>query len=166
LDARLCLLGVPVLDSEAITAFERPYREGRYVPPHILADPEAIEASLKSLDMAMECLLSGIASSLKLEVLSFCSECAESVKLVPGRAGNLRSSVNFLHSVVSHQLEYLPGICGLDLFDRLQILEERGTLPESAIYLEAVSPEEDGFINDDASRWYFRLVVENRLPSG
>jgi hypothetical protein len=74
--------------------------------------------------------------------------------------------VNFLHSVVSHQLEYLPGICGLDLFDRLQILEERGTLPESAIYLEAVSPEEDGFINDDASRWYFRLVVENRLPSG
>lgn len=35
LRCRELLLGMPVADARLIAAFERPYREGSFVPPHI-----------------------------------------------------------------------------------------------------------------------------------
>jgi len=165
LDAEYCLLGVPVLDQEVITAFERPYREGRYVPPHILADPDAQEASSKASEKTMEYLLSGVASSLKLEVLSFWGTISSSgITLVPGNLGYLRFSVEFLHSVVKHRLKYLPVVDGWELRDRLDIMEETKTLPASAVKLDL--HEDECFYDEFGSKDNFRVIVESRAFSG
>ena len=130
-----CLIGVPVPDPELIHRFERPYREGRYVPPHILGDFEALELSNRAADATLDYMLTGMSHSLLLEQLSIC-EKAQSLKLVPAAVGTSGASVKFLQSVCRHKTAYLYGCSEVEMIDRLQRMVMEQKLTSSALELE------------------------------
>lgn len=168
-DALFCLAGVPVCgvgvpgeaSPDIVTFFERPYREGAYVPPHILGDWEAVEASNRAADSTADYFLTGIAHSSMLESIVFSGKAATSVKMVPGRTGDLRRAVLFLHGVVNHATLFLFGMSGAELLDRALDLQGAGKLASEAL---AVTVEEaagkDGFEIEVRHRMKGRTVGE------
>jgi hypothetical protein len=149
--ANCCMVGVPVPDPEVIRIFERPYREGRYVPPHILGDGEALEASRKAADKTLEYMLTGLARSTELKMVQFDGISSESLKLVPGEAGKCRAAVKFLQGVCRDKAMYLYGASQQDITSRLLKLERSKKLSVRALNLAVHDLYGDFriFINDD-----------------
>jgi hypothetical protein len=59
---------VPPLDPGLVATFERPYREGAFVPPHIYADEAAVEASGRAAGAAVGEMVRGLATCRRLLV--------------------------------------------------------------------------------------------------
>lgn len=77
------LVGVPS-PAPLVRQFERPYREGIYVPPHILGDMEALEHSqAAAAGCAAAELWEGLVASGALKELRFEGRCAGRIKVVP-----------------------------------------------------------------------------------
>ncbi len=150
IDAPCVLLGVPVDNPEVIRLFERPYREGRYVPPHILADGEALEASIKTVDETIDCMLKGLARSSKTEILQFSSNTSKMIKVVPGTGGG--KSVEFLHNVCRSRIMYVYGVTTDDIMGRVEYLEASCLLPRHAF---------DMACNDETGD--YRITVDKQL---
>lgn len=139
-------------DTDLVTFFERPYREGAYVPPHILGDWDAVEASNVAADSTADELLLGLASCPVLEKLTFSGKCATSVKLVPGRAGTLSKSLFWLHGVIQHATLFLYGMSGAECLDRLLDMQGMGKIPSGVLEIEL-----------EDLRNEFRVYVRNRI---
>ncbi|GAB4816889.1 hypothetical protein N2152v2_003935 [Parachlorella kessleri] len=116
------MLGVPCAEA-LVRQFERPYREGIYVPPHILADMDALEHSHHAAaSCAAKDFFDGVSHSKALQVLHLGGGCGGSgVKFVPMRPGDLEAlpfifrsqpagigmvrDVNYLFEVTAWELE-------------------------------------------------------------
>ena len=162
-----CLLAVTASRDITVTSFERPYRIGAYVPPHILGDWDDVEASNRAADRCGEDLLLSLAatststSSHKdsgggnwgplLEELSFVGKCSSSLKLVPSKKGSGHASLSWLHSVVNHATVFLFGMSGAELADRLIDLQGCGKVRDGVVRVELGDGEDE-----DA----FRIVID------
>jgi hypothetical protein len=157
IDAKYVLLGVSIIsDPTLVTAFERPYREGDYVPPHILGDMDAVELSNMAADRSAAHLLTALAESPKLHRLTFSGECATSVKLIPcsGAVTNEHSPVStslaaaqqisWVHNITKQATLYLYGMSGAELLDRLLDLRAAGRLSETALNI-AIEDDQGSF---------------------
>lgn len=137
--AMFCIAGVPTDDQDAIVAFERPYREGMYVPPHILNDWEAVTGSNEAADAAVNALLHGLSRKSVMPVLEkvvLLGDGALSMKIVPGIMGNLPHAVPWLHSVTQQATMFLYGVNGAELLDRYLDLLASGRIDEGLLSIE------------------------------
>jgi hypothetical protein len=125
LEAPFLLLGVPSPDPAMVAAFRRPYAEGDYVPPHILGDWDAVEQSNWAADRTANFLLEGLAGSEATRTLCVRGGSANSVKLIPG--GN-EGFISWVHSVAQQSVQYLYGMSGAELAERLKDLMAAGAM--------------------------------------
>ncbi len=114
------LLAVPVGDDGFVHTFRRPYVEGNYVPPHILADMNAVEESNGVAEATASWFLEALAARAgPLRRLAVAGGAAASVKLVPAPPGGGAEAVAFLHRVTQDaKLDYLFGHSGAELAAR------------------------------------------------
>jgi hypothetical protein len=114
------LLAVPVGDDGFVHTFRRPYVEGDYVPPHILADMNAVEESNGVAEATASWFLEALAARAgPLRRLAVAGGAAASVKLVPAPPGGGAEAVAFLHRVTQDaKLDYLFGHSGAELAAR------------------------------------------------
>eukprot|EP00890_Picochlorum_soloecismus_P002509 jgi/Picsp_1/3259/NSC_06099-R1_hypothetical protein CHLNCDRAFT_58449 [Chlorella variabilis] len=125
-DALYLLLGVTVTDQELVQLYQRPYREGAYVPPHILGDWDAIETSHRAADSACTSLLEFLAHSPELESIQFGGMCSESVKIVPALPQQELDMLLWISKITEQASSLLFGMSGIELMDRLiQLVQMR-----------------------------------------
>jgi len=145
-EAMFALAGVPVVDRELVAFFERPYREGDYVPPHLLGDWDAIEASNRAADATAEHFIRSIVADRSiLERLEFRGDCSLSVKIVPHYPAMGSTSVSWLHNITQQATFFLYGLSGAEFLDRTLDLTAASKLPVEAVAIE-VGIEEQAFI--------------------
>ncbi|KAL4435409.1 hypothetical protein ABPG77_006171 [Micractinium sp. CCAP 211/92] len=126
LHAHELLLGVTVADPKLIRTFERPYREGNFVPPHIWGDEEADDNSKHAAELAANHWLASLPESTMLERFRLCGPAAHSCKFMPVAAPSQRDSLKWLWSVVRLQgLHNLYGLSGREMQARQQLFEGR-----------------------------------------
>ncbi|KAL4419839.1 hypothetical protein ABPG75_006937 [Micractinium tetrahymenae] len=120
------LLGVTVADPKLIRTFERPYREGNFVPPHIWGDEEADDNSKHAAELAANHWLASLPECSVLEHFSLCGPASYSCKFMPVAALRQRHSLKWLWSVVRLQgLHNLYGLSGREMQARQQLFEGR-----------------------------------------
>ena len=131
------------------------------MPPHILGDWDAVEASNMAADVTGTHLLHGVASSVALHTLRFMGKGAASVKMVPGRSGLLSESVAWLHSVVAHANSYLYlyGFSGAELVARLLDMQQREGSDVPPIEIELDSDGGGGGVEGEGSSGFEMVVV-------
>lgn len=135
------LLGVTVADPKLIRTFERPYREGNFVPPHIWGDEEADDNSKRAAELAANHWLASLPESAVLERFRLCGPAAHSCKFMPVAAPRQRDALKWLWSVVRLQgLHNLYGLSGREMQARQQLFEGRLALEleQSAFCLRVV----------------------------
>ncbi|EFN53783.1 hypothetical protein CHLNCDRAFT_58449 [Chlorella variabilis] len=123
---RELLIGVPVQDRQLIATFERPYREGNFVPPHIWGDEEADDNSKQAAEMTANHFLATLpCCSSRLERLRLEGAAAASTKFMPVLPHG-RASLQWLWSVVRLQgLHNLYGLSGHEMQARQQLFGDR-----------------------------------------
>lgn len=125
IEAQELLLGVSVHDQRLVATFERPYREGNFVPPHIWGDEEADDKSKQAAEMAGNYFLSELPNCARLQRLRLAGGAAASAKFMPVRHG-ARDSLAWLWSVVRMQgLQNLYGLSGCEIKARQQLFDTR-----------------------------------------
>ncbi|PRW33578.1 TMV resistance N [Chlorella sorokiniana] len=123
--AQELLIGVPVEDPRLIATFERPYREGNFVPPHIWGDEEADDNSKQAADMAANHLLATLPSCPRLQRVRVVGAAAASLKFMPA-APHAAASLQWLWSVVRLQgLHNLLGLSAHEMEARQQLFDNR-----------------------------------------
>ncbi|PSC75017.1 ADP-ribosylation factor 9 [Micractinium conductrix] len=139
------LLGVAVEDRQLIRTFERPYREGSFVPPHIWGDEEADDKSKDAAAMTANHFLVRLPSAGRLQRLSVRGGAAHSLKFMPVAPGGVASSLNWLWSVVRLQgMHQMYGLSGEEMDERQQLFYDRlrFTLAPGACDIEVVKPQQ------------------------
>lgn len=122
-DALYVLMSVAVEDRELLTLFQKPYREGAYVPPHILADWEVIEMSHRATDRACTILLEHVSASNMLQSLTVSGEACQSLKIIPSLSMNESEDLSWISSITEQASSLLYGMSGEELKHRLDILQ-------------------------------------------
>lgn len=125
-EAEQLLLGVPVADEHLVWTFERPFREGHFVPPHIWADEEADNASRRAAEATASSLMRCLAApGRRLQDLKITGPCASSVKFQPLSARCPGAeSLRWLWSVIYLQgLAFLVGLSSAEM--RRRVLDLR-----------------------------------------
>lgn len=123
IDTDQLLLSYSVTNKELVVDFERPYREGDYLPPHILANMHAVFESNAAADRSVMQLLDGFAKS-RLQLLEFRGNCHRSIKLVPRTESSLTyDPVVWLHSVMSQRIDSLYGLNYEEFRAKVDIME-------------------------------------------
>lgn len=136
INAMFALAGIPIADNTLVNNFRRPYVEGDYVPPHILADQEAVEMSTLAANRAGGYMVSLLSESKLLKCISFSGDCARSLKVIPAfqSADNSTvSQVEFIHNVTAQALLYLFGLSGAEILDRALDMVATGRLDDKRI---------------------------------
>lgn len=108
------------------------------VPPHLLGDWDAVEASNRAADTTTEHFLRGIASAPLLERLIIEGECTKSVKMVPTleEEGGGAVILPWLHEITKHATLYLYGMSGGEIAERAQRMQAEGSLSPGALEIE------------------------------
>lgn len=158
IDAMFALAGVPMEDENLVKTFLRPYMEGDYVPPHILADQEAVEMSALAADKAAIYMLGFLARCSFLESISFVGDCAKSVKIIPALSGEstILSQVDFVHGVTAQASLYLFGCSGAEFLDRLMDMTAVGRLADNHLEI---------YVDDSGSYFRFDIELSNAIDS-
>lgn len=150
-DSLYLLMSVAVEDPELVHMFQKPYKEGAYVPPHILGDWEVVEMSHRATDSACTTLLESLRSSPTLKTLTISGEASQSVKIIPCAAMNESEDLSWISSITEQASSLLYGMSGEELSDRLdllQVMNATESLPHS-LHLVVQSEGED-----------FRFVID------
>lgn len=149
-DCKYLLIGVTVEDPDGaiVSLFRNPFLEGRYVPPHVLADWDMIEASHRATDLTCSQMLEQIARAHLLRRLRV-SEEAGSVKVVPVSEGDEMASLRWVSSISEHQSQLMFGLSGSEFQARRDVLLgtklRRGAACGWLKRLEIVCPEDDSW---------------------
>lgn len=114
-------------------AFNHVFLHDAQVPPHILADWHAIEASNCVADTSASRLLLGLIQSDRLKSLTFVGACCNSIKLVPSDPEREIETLLWLHGVTQQSTPLLYGMSGAELIDRMLDLRAAGQIPYDAL---------------------------------
>jgi len=113
-------------DQELVHLYQRPYREGAYVPPHILGDWDAIETSHRAADAACTSLLEFLAHSRELQSIRFRGMCSESLKIVPALPQLELEMILWISKITEQASSLLFGMSGMELMGRvIQLVQMR-----------------------------------------
>eukprot|EP00889_Picochlorum_renovo_P004899 jgi/Picre1/31929/NNA_007277.t1 len=123
LDAMYVLMSVVVEDTELLDVFQRPYREGAYVPPHILGDWNAVETSHRATDAACTVLLESMGNSETLQSMTISGEGAHSLKIIPSLPGQEYRMLSWISSITEQASSLLYGMNGEEFQERLAALK-------------------------------------------
>ena len=116
--------------------YQRPYREGAYVPPHILGDWDAIETSHRAADSACTSLLENLARSTELQSIQFRGMCSESVKIVPSLPQQELDMLLWISKITEQASSLLFGMSGIELLDRVIQLVQMRLLQQDRINID------------------------------
>lgn len=123
IDALFLLMSVAVQDADLLEMFQKPYKEGAYVPPHILGDWELVEMSHRATDSACTILLESLRTSSMLRSLAISGEASQSLKIIPSFAMNESADLSWISSITEQSSSLLYGMSGEELTHRLDILQ-------------------------------------------
>ena len=140
-NAMYILIGVTIDDEELVELFQKPYKEGAYVPPHILGDWNAVETSHRATDTTCTLMLQNLSQSKALKALVFAGEGAQSLKIIPALFGNEGLTLQWISGVTEQSSSLLYGMSGEELKDRLHVLQMMKGM-ESTKALEIVTPQD------------------------
>ena len=121
------LMAVSVVDEAErgiVSIFRNPFLEGRYVPPHVLADWDMIEASHRATDLTCSEFIEQLGSSDRSEGLRLLTiqEEANSIKVIPATPGDECESLRWVSSISEHQQQLLFGFSGEEFQARADLL--------------------------------------------
>jgi len=134
IDSLFLLMSVAVDDPELVDMFQKPYKEGAYVPPHILGDWEVVEMSHRATDRACTILLESLQTSPTLQTLAISGEASQSVKIVPSVAMKESEDLSWISSITEQASSLLYGMSGEELshrLDLLHVMNVRESLPHN-----------------------------------
>ena len=140
-NAMYILMGVTIDDEELVELFQKPYKEGAYVPPHILGDWNAVETSHRATDTTCTFMLQNLSQSKVLKALAFAGEGAQSLKIIPALSGNEGPTLEWISGVTEQASSLLYGMSGEELKHRLDVLQMMKGM-ESTKALEIVMPQD------------------------
>ena len=121
------LVAVSVVDEAdrgIVELFRNPFVEGRYVPPHVLADWDMIEASHRATDLTCSEFLNQLGGERRpgtLRLLSILEE-ANSIKIIPAHPGEECESLRWVSSISEHQQQLLFGFSVEEFQSRADLL--------------------------------------------
>lgn len=117
------LMSVAVDDVELIELFQKPYKEGAYVPPHILGDWEVVEMSHRATDSACTLLLEYLSASSLLRKLTIVGEACQSLKIIPSISMSEPEDLYWISGITEQASSLLYGMSGEEFQERLELLQ-------------------------------------------
>lgn len=138
IDALYVLISVAVEDTELLDVFQRPYREGAYVPPHILGDWNAVETSHRATDAACTVLLESMGNSETLwSSMTISGEGAHSIKIIPSLSGQEYYTLSWISGITEQASSLLYGMNGEEFQERLAALTMMRVIDPDRMHIDA-----------------------------